>query len=160
MSSQEDCFHLGAKALIQNNEGKILILRQNPEKFKKPPLSYWDIPGGRMQKNESIETALKREVYEETGLELLTLHPFLTVLTGIRIPVGAGDVGLIFSTYLCTIPSNSTIQLSDEHVYFEWAGLSRAVELLKHYPPELLEKLTLLNEAKQNEALPINGEQL
>lgn len=156
MSSQEDCFHLGVKALIQNSEGNLLILRQNPEKFRKPPVSYWDIPGGRMQREESIETTLKREVYEETGLELLTFHPFIMVLTSIRIPIGTGDVGLIFSTYLCTIPSNSSIQLSDEHIHFEWAQPARAIELLKHYPPQLLEKLTLLKETKQNEALSIN----
>lgn len=104
-----------------------------------------------MQRNESIETTLKREVYEETGLTLLTLHPFLMVLTSIRIPLEAGDIGLIFSTYLCTIPSNSSIRLSDEHIHFEWAEPVRAIELLKHYPPQFLEKLTLLNEA-----LPIN----
>lgn len=156
MSSPEDCFHLGAKALIHNSEGNLLILRQNPERFRKPPLSFWDIPGGRMQRNESIETTLKREVYEETGLKLLTLEPFLMLLTSMRIPVGEGDVGLIFSTYLCTIPSDSAIRLSDEHVHFEWASPAKAIELLKHYPPQLLEKLTLFNETNQNEPSPIN----
>lgn len=52
------------KALILKKD-KFLLLR-------KSSLSggSWEIPGGRKQKQESDEVALKREVKEETGLSV------------------------------------------------------------------------------------------
>ncbi len=146
--AQEDCFHLGAKALIHNESGQLLLLQLNPNKSRNTREARWDIPGGRIQKGEHLETTLKREVLEETGIAtLLDVRPFMMVLTNIRIvaPTGA-DVGLIFATYLCTIPKNSNIQLSDEHIQFQWANLNKTLELLSHYPKELLEKLSTLQE--------------
>ena len=49
-STLEDTFHLGVKALIFEAEGKILLLERNhPVKNL-----YWDIPGGRLQKGDSL----------------------------------------------------------------------------------------------------------
>lgn len=146
--AQEDCFHLGAKALIHNESGQLLLLQLNPNKSRNTREARWDIPGGRIQKGEHLETALKREVLEETGIAtLLDIRPFMMVLTNLRIvaPTGA-DVGLIFATYLCTIPKDSNIQVSDEHIQFQWVNLNKAFELLSHYPKELLEKLSTLQE--------------
>lgn len=43
--SDLDSFHIGAKALIFNNENKVLLLeRDHPIKKL-----YWDIPGRRVQ---------------------------------------------------------------------------------------------------------------
>lgn len=46
----EDLFHIGAKAVIKDSDGRVLLIKiSNPEK------RYWDLPGGRMQKNSTIE---------------------------------------------------------------------------------------------------------
>lgn len=42
----EDIFHLGIKALIRNNDGKILLLQVNPQKLRGKQTDYWDLPGG------------------------------------------------------------------------------------------------------------------
>lgn len=149
MDSKEDCFHLGVKALIHDRDGRLLLLKLNPEKVKGE--DYWDIPGGRIQKNESLEDALKREVYEETGLQNITrMTPFTMALSSIRIPVQKGDVGLIFATFLCDVSGDCPIQLSNEHIQFGWFEAGRAAELLAvNYPSQLTEKLAKLQKAKE-----------
>lgn len=65
MGRKEDCFHLGVKALIFNEKNKMLLLeRHHPSKKM-----YWDIPGGRLLRGESLIETLIREVKEETGFE-------------------------------------------------------------------------------------------
>jgi 8-oxo-dGTP diphosphatase len=46
--------------------GKILLVKRNVEPFK----NYWHLVGGHVEKNESVEDALKREFKEETGLNI------------------------------------------------------------------------------------------
>ena len=52
-------------AIIKNEAGKILLTRRNVEPFK----GQWCLPGGHIDANETVETAVVREVKEETGLE-------------------------------------------------------------------------------------------
>jgi 8-oxo-dGTP diphosphatase len=138
---KEDCFHLGVKALILK-EGKLLLLQLNPQRLKSAKKDSWDIPGGRIQINELLEDALKREVYEETGLKIIPIRPFMMALSHIRIPIQDHDVGLVFATYVCEIVGDISISLSDEHTHFDWFEPNKAAELLKvSYPDALTEKI-------------------
>ena len=47
---------------------KLLLLQRNIIKFNGKEI--WDLPGGRIQKKESLEEALKREVITSCPLEL------------------------------------------------------------------------------------------
>lgn len=129
----EDSFHIGAKALISNDDGKLLLLKR--------PSGIWDLPGGRIQRGETLEQTLRREILEETGLELLSSIPLLTALTSIRIPQQGHDtVGLVFSIYHCT--AAGTIRLSPEHTEFAWFTSQDAAQVLpRSYPPSLIELL-------------------
>jgi len=81
MDMREDCFHLGVKALIFNSANKMLLLERHPPSKK----MYWDIPGGRLQRGESLMETLKREVKEETGLDQISnIRPFTMIFTTIR----------------------------------------------------------------------------
>ena len=60
---------VAADVIIEFNDGIILIKRKNP------PYG-WAIPGGFVDKDESIEVAAIREMKEETGLDLEGLCQF------------------------------------------------------------------------------------
>ena len=55
----EQLFQIGIKAIIRNDENQILLLKNK---------DYWDIPGGRVDQGEDIETTLLRELNEEIGV--------------------------------------------------------------------------------------------
>lgn len=150
MDIAEDIFHLGVKALIHNDEGELLLLKRNPIRCG-GQLDCWDIPGGRIQKKESLEEALKREVQEETGLQNMTqITPLLMTLSDRRISIQNGDVGLIFTVYLCSSDSFS-ICLSEEHIDFGWFKPAKAAELLAiNHPKDLVDRLIQLKLAIKN----------
>jgi ADP-ribose pyrophosphatase YjhB (NUDIX family) len=52
-------------AWIEDSDGSVLLVRQAVG------LKLWTLPGGKVKRGESLVKALKREVYEETGLRVL-----------------------------------------------------------------------------------------
>jgi 8-oxo-dGTP pyrophosphatase MutT (NUDIX family) len=49
------------------HENKVLLLKKKPGLFG---AGKWNAPGGKLQPNETPEKCARREVYEETGLEV------------------------------------------------------------------------------------------
>ncbi|AHB40170.1 TPA: NUDIX hydrolase [candidate division WWE3 bacterium] len=143
----EDTFHLGIKALIKNKEGKVLLLRVNLEQLKNHSLgAYWDIPGGRIHKNSSVEETLKREIEEETGITSITSFSKLDmVLSNIRIPEGETSLGLILGIYICEVNDTTNIKISEEHTDAKWFDPKEAADLLKvKYPADFCSKIATL----------------
>lgn len=107
-------FYVGQKAFIER-DGKVLVLND--------PILGLDYPGGKIQEGETDWVgALKREVREETGLEIAVGEPFTT--WHFKVPEGphrnAGkDIFLV--GYRCAYVSGE-IKLSDEHDGYEWIG--------------------------------------
>src|SRR5919202_3047987 len=58
-------FMVGAMALIQDDQGRILVLEHTYR--REVP---WGLPGGWLKYAESPESGLAREVHEETGLDV------------------------------------------------------------------------------------------
>lgn len=55
-------------SLILTNENKDLLVSQRSN-IKKPMNGYYQCPGGHIEPNETTHDALKRELFEETGIE-------------------------------------------------------------------------------------------
>ena len=53
-------YRISLKALIYNDAGQILVVREIDR-------TYWDLPGGGMDFGETIKSSLKRELLEEVG---------------------------------------------------------------------------------------------
>ncbi|HET9373649.1 MAG TPA: NUDIX hydrolase [Chthoniobacterales bacterium] len=54
-------------AWIEDDKGSVLLVRQVVGQ------RLWTLPGGKVKRNESLKRALKREVQEETGLDVTTI---------------------------------------------------------------------------------------
>ncbi|PIR46510.1 MAG: hypothetical protein COV07_03715 [Candidatus Vogelbacteria bacterium CG10_big_fil_rev_8_21_14_0_10_45_14] len=61
---------VGVKLLLENAEGKFLLVRRNIRKYPEVG-ARWDIVGGRIEAGTPLLENLKREVREETRLSLL-----------------------------------------------------------------------------------------
>ena len=62
---------VGVKIFLRNNTGKFLIVKRNIEKYKNVK-GEWDIVGGRIDPGSKLLDNLRREVKEETQLEIIS----------------------------------------------------------------------------------------
>ncbi len=63
-------------AIIEDDEGRLLLVRHTRERggFWQ---GKWICPGGRLERGEAISDGIKREVLEETNLEVQLLRPLI-----------------------------------------------------------------------------------
>ena len=111
-------FEVGQKAFIER-DGQVLVVFF--------PNGWLDFPGGRINEGESnLVDALKREVREETTLEVEVDAPFASWL---------GRGGTVFLVaYRCRYVSGE-VELSDEHSGYRWVDRSNFRELDDGSPP-------------------------
>lgn len=113
---------IGVKVIIQNAQGKYLLLSRSDDYQTIGGGDGWDIPGGRINASEELLTALRREVREEIGAEIpADAQPELLAAQDIVVP--AKDLHVVRVTYRLTLDIN-TIALSDEHTAYRWFTLS------------------------------------
>ncbi len=113
---------VGVKALIQNNEGKyLLLLRAEP--FSGDSKCKWDIPGGRINTGEELHTALAREIFEETSMTLTGTPELLIAQDIIR-----GDKHVVRLTYKAKASGEIALD-PKEHTDFGWYTLEEAKAL-------------------------------
>ena len=65
-----------AAAVIRDSNGKILIARRADTQHQG---GLWEFPGGKVEDDESVETALARELHEELGIVVNTARPMIKV---------------------------------------------------------------------------------
>ena len=133
---------VGVKALLQNPQGKYLLLKRNTEKYKNIR-GTWDIVGGRINPGTVLLENLTREISEETGLELKetpTLIAAQDILTN-------DERHIVRLTYLAKI--KGTPILSEESVEYSWVTFD---ELKNHQDLDIYCRMLIeqgiINESK------------
>lgn len=94
-------FIIGVSGVIVNDQGHILLLRH---RFWRP--GSWGLPSGYANRNETLENTLRREVHEETGLEVEVTR-FLRMVSGFRLRLEVSFQGKL---------SGGTLQLDPKEI--------------------------------------------
>lgn len=116
----EYVFGLAVRALITDEDGKILILKRSVDSKTNP--GRWELPGGKVDQGEPFDKALVREVFEETQLNI-----------SLDNVIGASQQNLPLIRAVHIIISGKIVDgelnLSEEHEGYAWEYL----ENLKDY---------------------------
>jgi 8-oxo-dGTP diphosphatase len=107
---------------IKDNSLKVLLVKRNNEPFK----GMWAIPGGFVKLEESLETAAKRELQEETGVKEVYLEQLYTFGEPKRDP----RERVITVSYLALINSDKiTLKASTDVSDAKWFNISELPKL-------------------------------
>ena len=107
---------VGAKGLVVFN-GRVLLLRESSKYEEGTEEGKWDVPGGRILPEEEVSIGLKREVNEESGLEVEP-GEVLGVFDGF--PVIRGEKCHVVRLYFLCTASTNEIVLSQDHDMYDW----------------------------------------
>jgi 8-oxo-dGTP diphosphatase len=115
--------HVGVKGVVCVDDRCLLLQRKSGDSF------HWDIPGGRIDDNETIEETLKRELAEE--LPSLKNYSVGELLHACRLSHDIeGGTGLILIFYKINAEPFE-VALSEEHQDYRWLNKTEISELLK-----------------------------
>ena len=126
---------VGVKISLKNKEGKYLIVRRSSEKY--PEVGpKWDIVRGRIDAGKTLIQNLRREVLEETGLEIIG-EPELIFAQDILRVEGKHTVRLTY-----TGRADGEVILNDEHEEYKWVMFSEMTEIepMDKYFKEVINK--------------------
>jgi phosphoglycolate phosphatase-like HAD superfamily hydrolase/ADP-ribose pyrophosphatase YjhB (NUDIX family) len=118
-------------ALIFNDAGEVLLLRTH--KWS----DLWGIPGGKIQWGETAEAALRRELREETNLEVRDVRLVL-VQDCIHSPEFYRDAHFVLLNYTCRCAAPAVVRLNDEAREFRWVRPAEALALPLNTPTRRL----------------------
>lgn len=132
---------VGVKIFLQNSEGKYLLLKRSSEKYKTK--GSWDIPGGRINPGSDLIENLRREVKEETNLEIIS-EPKILAAQDIFVPDREGHVVRI--SYSGETEGELVLDTT-ENVEYKWLSLDeiKSQPDLDIYVKEILYKNLLTN---------------
>lgn len=100
--------------IVVNDSGQVLVIQRRDN-------AHWEPPGGVLELGEQFEDGVRREVREETGLDV-----HVDRLTGVYKNLTVGVVALVFR---CT-PLGSARHDSAEAVAVRWVDPAETTELM------------------------------
>lgn len=114
---------VGVGALIYK-EDRILLVERG-----KPPLAgYWSLPGGAVEAGERLEDAVKREVFEETGLDI-SVDSIATIFERIMPDeTGRCEYHYVLVDFFCTVQGGEP-RPGDDSAAVSWFEISALPDL-------------------------------
>ena len=85
-------FYMASDAIIERN-GKYLMIKEGKDYVE----GTWNIPGGGVEDGENPVKAVKREVFEETGLKVEEVEGLIGVMNGMSAKDGNPVIVNVFS---------------------------------------------------------------
>jgi phosphoglycolate phosphatase-like HAD superfamily hydrolase/ADP-ribose pyrophosphatase YjhB (NUDIX family) len=109
-------------ALIWNAKSQVLMVRT--QKWS----GLWGIPGGKIKFGEPAIDALKREIKEETNLDIADIS-FALVQDCIHSKQFYRDAHFVLLNYTCRVQGRCSVKLNDEAQEFRWVTPRQALDM-------------------------------
>jgi 8-oxo-dGTP pyrophosphatase MutT (NUDIX family) len=135
---------IAVDALIVNKKNEVLLAKKRPE-FAKDK-NEWVLPGGRVDPSEVLETALIREVEEETGVKISKNSPELvsSVLTDTSFQKvkRIHKERFLINTYTVRLNKNpAKVNPGDDIGELRWFSVKDALKVRTVFDKKLLENI-------------------
>lgn len=130
-------------ALIFNSAGKVLMIQTH--KWS----NLWGIPGGKIELGEAAIDALRREILEETNLEVKNIR-FVMVQDCIRSKEFHREAHFVLLNYTCVAKGNIEVKLNDEAHDFRWVSTDEAMTMDLNTPTRILMEKVLASKRRRN----------
>lgn len=118
-------------ALVRNDNNQVLMIRT--QKWS----GLWGIPGGKIKFGESSLDALKREIKEETSLDIADIA-FVLVQDCIHSKEFYRDAHFVLLNYTCRVRGAWEVKLNEEAQEFRWVAPRQALEMPLNQPTRIL----------------------
>lgn len=102
--------------------GAIILERDRvlmAQRGKQPLKGWWSLPGGLLELGEALADGLRREVREETGLEVRPLGVLEVFERIMRDAAGAPEYHYVLIDYICRT-AGGTLRAGDDVCAVEW----------------------------------------
>lgn len=114
------------KGVLFDDNSLLLVQRSSDESYFP---GFYELPGGKVEKDEDVKDALKREIKEETGL-IIEVSELLHSSNDIDKNNGKQYISLVFKVYLEDKAKNS-INLTESHAAYLWANCENDLESIE-----------------------------
>ncbi len=117
--------------MVLVEDGKVLLVKRGREPFK----GQWALPGGMIEEGETAEQCARREMREETGLDVEPVK-----LVGVYSDPDRDPRGIIVAAWLVKRTGGS-VKGGDDADEAKWFPLGRSPKLCTDHPKILADAL-------------------
>jgi ADP-ribose pyrophosphatase YjhB (NUDIX family) len=104
----------------RGRRGPILLVERGGAPLK----GYWSIPGGLVETGETLDDAVRREVLEETGLQVQPVEMLGIFERIMRDAKGRAEYHYVLMDYICKVVGG-TLRAGDDVARVEWVPRER-----------------------------------
>ena len=104
----------------RGRSGAILLVERGSHPLK----GYWSLPGGLVETGESLDQAVRREVLEETGLQVKPVEMFGVFERVIKDARGRAEYHYLLVDYVCRV-TGGKLRGADDVARVAWVRRER-----------------------------------